>query len=79
MKLGAAVAYTRHYHIIIFVFWNVLALGCCHGIYCRHAHLLCFSSYQLVAEAVDMVELSVPEAESPTDSEPLTEIVLHGK
>lgn len=40
---------------------------------------LCFFSYQVVAEAVDMVELSVSEAESPTDSEPLTEIVLHGK
>lgn len=47
--------------------------------YCRHAHLFCFFSYQVVAEAVDMVELSVSEAESPTDSEPLTEIVLHGK
>lgn len=42
--------------------------------YC--AGTLCFFSNQVVAETVDMVEC---EAESQTDKDPQTDVVLHGE
>ena len=42
-------------------------------------HLWHFLFYQVVAETVEMVELSILETEFPTDSDPQTEAVLHGK
>lgn len=44
---------------------------------CRH--LLCLFCTQVVAETLDILELSLYEEHSAVDSEPQAESVLHGK
>lgn len=44
---------------------------------CRH--LLCLFCTQVVAESLDILELSLYEEHSAADSEPQAESVLHGK